>query len=41
MMLESKALQVVQLAKIKTYATELFEASRDTAVAPAATATGS
>ena len=41
MMLESKALQVVQLARIKTYATDLFEASRDIAVAPAATATGS
>jgi hypothetical protein len=40
MMLESKALQVVQLARIKTYATELFEASRDP-VAPAASATGS
>jgi hypothetical protein len=36
MMLESKALQVVQLAKIKTLATELFEASRDTVVAPTA-----
>jgi hypothetical protein len=41
MMLESKALQVVQLAKIKMYAAELFEASRVTTLAPASTATGS
>jgi hypothetical protein len=33
LMLESKALQLVLLHKIKEHATELFEAARDTAVA--------
>jgi hypothetical protein len=40
LMVESKALQVVQLDKIKAYATELFEASRGTAIAQPDTAAG-